>query len=245
MGLTGTDGIEAVETALDLGYRHLDTARVYGNEAEVGAALRRSPVDREDVTVATKVWADRLGRDALPNAARERAATLGVDTIDLLYVHRPSETYEPADTMAALDEIVDHGLVRQVGVSNFAVPQVETATDHLDAPIVANQVECHPFRPADEQLAHARAHDYDLVAYSPLATGEVADDPDIAAVADRLDATPAQVALAWLRERGAAAIPKASGEAHLRANLASRDLDLDADAMARIDGIERREAFFE
>jgi 2,5-diketo-D-gluconate reductase B len=232
-------------TGLDLGYRHLDTARVYGNEAEVGAALRRSPVDRDDVTVATKVWADRLGRDVLPDAARERAATLGVDRIDLLYVHRPIETYAPAETMAALDGLVDDGLVRHVGVSNFSVSQVETATDHLDAPLAANQVECHPFRPAEEQLAHARAEGYDLVAYSPLATGEVADDPDIAAVAERLDATPAQVALAWLRERGAAAIPKASSEAHLRANLDSTDLTLDADAMARIDGIERREDFFE
>jgi 2,5-diketo-D-gluconate reductase B len=245
MGLSGVDGIETVETALDCGYRHLDTASVYGNEAEVGAAIRRSDVPREDVTLATKVWTDRLGFDALQSAARERAATLGVETIDLLYIHRPRETYGPAATMAALDQLREYGVIRGVGVSNFTVEQVAAATDHLDAPLVANQVECHPLHPATEQLDHALDNDYQLVAYSPLATGVVADVPALASVAEEIDTTPAQVALAWLRERGAVAIPKASSEAHLRENLAAADLDLGATTRDRIDGIERSQQFFE
>ena len=245
LGTMGIDDPDAVATALSVGYRHLDTARIYDNEAVVGEGLAASAVARGDVTVATKLWIGDLATDEVGPAARESADRLGVEAIDLLYVHRPRGDYDPEATLPALDRLVDEGLVRNVGVSNFEPDQLDRAIDVLDAPLAAHQTELHPLFYKPELLEHARERGYAVVAYSPLAGGRVREIDAVRSVAAAHDATPEAVAIAWATAKEpVAAIPKASSEAHLRANLAVADLDLAPEESAAIDAVERETELF-
>lgn len=242
MGLAGDAGRETVTTALDVGYRHLDTAQVYENEAVVGAGLRdaidRGVVARDEVVVATKVWVDNLASDRVRDSVEASRERLGVDTIDLLYIHRPRGPYDPATTLPLFDAVRDDGLVRHVGVSNFTLAQLATARRHLDAPLAAHQTEYHPLFRRPALLADAHEHDYALVAYSPLAGGRVFELDPVVAVAEAHGVSPAAASIAWLRAKGAAVVPKASSPDHLRANLAAGSLALDDADVARIDAID-------
>jgi len=231
----------AVATALEMGYRHVDTAQAYDNEASVGEGLARADVPREDVFLATKVWIEQLAYDDVLSSTEASLDQLGVDYVDLLYIHWPAGAYDPEDTLAAFDELYDEGLIERVGISNFEPEQVTEAVETADAPIFANQIECHPLLPQAELRAHCADHDVEVVAYSPLARGEVFDVPEIQDVAEKHGVSEAQVSLAWLDEKGVTAIPKATSEAHVRDNWASRTLDLDDEDVATIDGIDRRE----
>jgi 2,5-diketo-D-gluconate reductase B len=231
---------EAVERALETGYRHIDTAQAYGNEAAVGDGLARADVPREDVFVATKVWISDLAHDDVLASVEESLDRLGVDSLDLLYVHWPAGAYDPEGTLSAFDELYDDGRTARVGVSNFLPAQVDEAQDALDAPLFANQVELHPLLPQTALREHCASRGVGVVAYSPLARGAVTEVPEIRAVAERRDATPAQVSLAWLRAKGVTAIPKTTG-AHLRENWASLSVELTDEDVAEIDAIERRD----
>jgi 2,5-diketo-D-gluconate reductase B len=166
---------------------------------------------------------------------------LGLDVIDLLYVHWPLGAYDPADTLRAFDELREEGLIRHVGLSNFTPDLLDEARDHLDAPIAAHQVEMHPLLHQDDLVTYARKHDHVLVAYSPIARGKVFDDPTIQRIAEKHDATPAQVSLAWLvGKENVVTVPKATDD-HLTENLAAADLDLDPDDVAAIEAIDREE----
>jgi 2,5-diketo-D-gluconate reductase B len=229
---------ESVATALEMGYRHIDTAQAYGNEAAVGAGIERSDVDREEVFLATKVWIDNLSREDVLATTEASLERLGVDRVDLLYVHWPARTYEPRETLGALNELYDDGRIDAIGVSNFEADQVAAAVEVSDAPIAANQVEIHPlFRQADLRAA-CEDLGVDLVAYSPLARGDVFEVPELQSIAEAHDASPAQVSLAWLREAGVTAIPKATSEAHIRDNWDSLSVSLSADDLATIREIE-------
>ena len=229
---------ESVKNALEMGYRHVDTAQGYDNEDAVGDGIAAADVDRDDIFLATKVDTGDLGHDDVLRTTEESLEKLGVDTIDLLYVHWPLDAYDPEGTLSAFDELVDRGDIRHVGLSNFNPEQLAEAREILDAPIFAHQVECHPYCQQEEHLALAEEHDYHLVAYSPLAQTEVFDDPVIQDVAEDHDASPAQVSLAWLRQRGAVAIPKATSREHIEDNYGSLEVELSDDAKARIDSIE-------
>ncbi|SHG75401.1 aldo/keto reductase [Halobaculum gomorrense] len=249
MGLDGDEGAAAVETALRAGYRHFDTAQVYENEATVGAglaaALDGGGGDRDAVTVATKTWIDRLAPEDVRPSTEASLDRLGLDAVDLLYVHRPKGGYDPAGTLAAFDALVDDGLAGHVGVSNFDLDELDEAIDLLDAPLAAHQTEYHPLfrRPALRE--HAVDHGYPLVAYSPLAGGRVREVDAVRAVATKHDATPEAVSIAWLTgKEGVVTVPKASSEAHLRANLPAADLDLEPEDEARIDAVEREAELF-
>lgn len=238
-----TECYEAVTTALDVGYRHLDTAQGYENEEYVGEALADSDVDREDVFVATKLDPGNLAYDDVVETTRESAERLGVDTIDLQYVHWPLDTYDSEATLDGLAAIVEEGLVEHVGLSNFTPELLEEAIAGLDdrgVDLFAHQVECHPLLHQDELRSHAREDDHWLVAYSPIARGEVFDAPEIVEVAEKHDAAPAQVALAWLlAKENVAAIPKAATPAHIRENYGALDLELDPEDVEKIDSIGR------
>lgn len=239
LGTMGIDDADVISTAIDLGYRHLDTAKVYGNEGAVGEAVAQSSVSREDLTVATKLWIDSLAEDAVRPGTEASLDRLGLDAVDLLYVHRPRGDYDPGTTLPALEALVDDGLTSHVGLSNFEPDQLATARDHLDAPIAAHQVEFHPYFQQDELVADAQEHDYPLVSYSPLAGGEVFDDPVLGDIADKHDTSTAAVAIAWLCSyENVVTIPKASSEEHLRANLAASDLSLSDEDVERIERIE-------
>lgn len=236
---------ERVELALEVGYRHVDTAQDYGNEAYLGEGIASSEVPREELFLATKVASEALSYEDVLDSVEESLEKLRTEYVDLLYVHWPIDAYDPAETLSAFDELRDRGAIRHVGVSNFEPDQLDRARDALDAPIAANQVECHPFLPQEELRTYAREHDHRLVAYCPLAQGAVFESADseasvIGEIAENHEASPAQVALAWLiGKENVAAIPKASSEAHMRDNLAARELSLDPEDVERIDAIER------
>jgi len=231
----------AVETALEMGYRHVDTAQAYDNEESVGAGLAAADVPREDVFLATKVWIDNLAGEDVVASTRESLDKLGVDYVDLLYVHWPAGEYAPEETLGAFGQLYDDGLIERVGISNFEPEQVATAIDAADVPIFANQIECHPLLPQDDLRAACADDGVEVVAYSPLARGEVFDVPEIQAVAEKHGASAAQVSLAWLREKGVTAIPKATSEGHVRDNWESRTLELDDEDVSKIDDIDRRD----
>ncbi|APX96159.1 aldo/keto reductase [Natronorubrum daqingense] len=233
-----TQCVESVTTALETGYRHIDTAQAYDNEESVGDGIEAADVDRDDVFLATKVWISNLAYDDVLETARASIDRLGVDALDLLYVHWPARTYDAEETLAAFSELYDEGLIENVGVSNFLPEQLEVAVDVCDAPILANQVELHPLLQQPELRETCADYDVDVVAYSPIARGEVFSQPELQAVAEKHGVSEAQVSLAWLREKGVTSIPKATSEDHIRDNWASLSLELDREDIDRIDSIE-------
>ena len=232
---------ESVRTALEMGYRHVDTAQAYGNEDAVGAGIERADVDREDIFLATKVWISELAADDVIASTERSLDKLGVDSVDLLYVHWPARTYDPEETLPAFGELLDRGLIDRIGVSNFEPHHVDRAREVLDEPIFANQVEMHPLLQQAALREYAVETDLELVAYSPLARGGVFDVPEVTEVAEKHGVSEAQVSLAWLSERGVTAIPKATSEAHVADNFASLGLALDDDDLATIEGIDRED----
>lgn len=245
LGTMGIDDPETVATAIDIGYRHLDTAQIYDNEQVVGDGIAATDAPRTDLTVATKLWVDSLADDDVRPGTEASLDRLGLDTVDLLYVHRPRGDYDPETTLPALDDLVADGLVRNVGLSNFEPDQLARARDVLDAPIAAHQVEFHPYYGDRELLADAQEHDYPLVAYSPLIGGDAFDDPVLVDVAEAHGTSPGAVSIAWvLAHDNVVTIPKASSREHLRANLAARELDLSPSEIDRIDGIERERELY-
>lgn len=243
--LSGDQCVDIVSSALEMGYRHVDTAQAYGNEAEVGEGIARADVAREDVTVATKVERSKLAYDDVLRSARASAERLGLETIDLLYAHFPTHTYDPAETIPALGTLVDDEAVRHIGVSNFSTEDVEEAIAVADRRIVAHQVEMHPLYQRDELLEQAKELDMVLVAYSPLAQGAVFDVPELTQVADKYGTDEAAVTLAWLAEKdNVAAIPKTTSKRHLRANLEAATIELDPGDVELIESISRQEPVY-
>jgi len=230
---------ESVKTALEAGYRHVDTAQIYGNEAAVGEGIAAADVDRDDVFLATKVWIDNLAPEDVAASTRESLQKLDTGYVDLLYVHWPAGEYDPEETLPAFAELRDDGLIDRIGVSNFEPHHLDAATDALGEAPFANQVECHPLLRQEELREYAAANDVELVGYSPLARGKILDDPTIAEIAEKHGVSAAQVSLAWLREKGVTAIPKATGEDHLRDNWASLGLELDDEDVEAIDTLGR------
>jgi diketogulonate reductase-like aldo/keto reductase len=229
---------ESVRTALEMGYRHVDTAQAYGNEAAVGDGIAAADVPREDIFLATKVWIDHLDHDGVIESTEESLEKLGVDTLDLLYVHWPSRTYDAEETLPALESLKDRGLLDRIGVSNFEPHHIDEAREILDEPIFANQVEMHPLLQQQDLRAYAAEADIELVVYSPLIRGRVFDVPELTEVAEKHGVSEAQVSLAWLREKGVTAIPKATSKAHIRDNWESVALTLDDEDVATIDAID-------
>ncbi|RQG93568.1 aldo/keto reductase [Natrarchaeobius chitinivorans] len=232
--------VETVLNALEIGYRHVDTAQIYGTEAAVGEAIDRSDVSRSELVVATKVHYQRASYEDVLDSVETSLEDLGLETIDLLYVHWPAGTYEPEETLRAFNELHADGVVANVGVSNFTPELLDEARELLEPTIFAHQVELHPLLQQRELQAYAREHDHYLVGYSPLVRGSAADVPELRSVAERHDATPEQVSLAWLIQREKIVpVPKASSAAHLRENFAATNLELDPEDVERIDDIDR------
>ncbi len=236
--LTGSDARAMVEHALAAGFRHVDTAQMYGNEVEVGAGLKAAGVAREEVFLTTKVWPDDHAPARLLEAAQTSCDRLGT-VPDLLLLHWPSPEVPITDTVEALETVMDRGLARHVGVSNFTTRLLREAL-RPGVRLACNQVEYHPFLAQDAVLKVTRAAGMALVAYCPLARGRVADSEVIRAIADRHGASPQEIALAWLvNQEGVAAIPRTSNPKRLAANLAAADIRLEPDEMSAIHALGR------
>ncbi len=231
-----------VAHAIETGYRHIDTAQGYDNESFVADGIDRSPIGHEDLFVATKLSTDNLSYDDAVSTAKASRERLGVDSIDLLYVHWPINTYDPEETLPALDHLVEAEVVDRIGLSNFRPDQLREAMERLDHEVFAHQVECHPLCQQDALRDIAREHGHWLVAYSPIARNHVADVDALCKIAEKHDTTPAAVSLAWLLSKARVSpIPKAASHDHVTANWAARELDLDAEDIDRIDELDREE----
>lgn len=232
--LRGAEATDMVSRALAEGWRHVDTARMYGNEAEVGAGIRAAAVPRDQVFLTTKIWPDDHAPDRLRAAAEDSAKTLGVGVPDLVLLHWPSRTVPLEEAVPALCALVRDGLARHVGVSNFTRPLLEKAAALADVPLTVNQVEYHPWLDQSPMLAQLAARGMALTAYVPLAKGRAAQDATLARIGAAHGVSGATACLAWLLARGAIAIPKTANPARLAENAAALDVTLTA---AEIDEI--------
>jgi len=222
--LAGASGQASVETALGLGYRHLDTAEMYGNEEMVGMALAASGLPRDDVFVTSKVWWTNLSPNAIRTCCAMSLRRLGLDQLDLYLIHWPAKGMDLNAALDTLRALQAEGLAKAIGVANFPPGLLRSALA-TGAPLACLQVEYHAMLDQSRLLAITRENGMVLTAYSPLAQGRLAQDPTLGAIAKRLGATPGQVALAWLmRQDGVVPIPKAARRENLAANLAALDL---------------------
>lgn len=233
--LRGQEGCDAVRYAIDVGYRHIDTAARYENEEEVGRAIAQSGLPRSDFFVATKLRYLELDPDQIERRTIESLERLGMEQVDLLMPHWPSPTFPVADVMKALRHVQDKGYARRIGLSNFPLAQVREALEAFGAPLFANQVEYHPFLDQSTVLAGLRAEGMLLTACVPLARGAIETDPVIGAIGEARGRSPAQVTLRWLvQQNGVIAIPKASRREHIKSNFEIFDFTLTDAEMARI-----------
>lgn len=237
--MLGEECRDAVTRAIDLGYRHIDTAWRYENEAAVGAGIAAAGIAREALHVTTKVWWDALAPDRLRASLDESLAALRLDYVDLYLIHWPAPDM---DLEAALDVMMaaqQAGQVRAIGVSNFTVALLERAIAH-GAPIACNQVEYHVTLSQERLLAACRKHGVALTAYAPVVRGRLADDPVMQRIGHKHGASPTQIALAWLLDQdGVAAIPKAARPETQRANLGAAAIRLDDEDRAAIAGLPK------
>jgi len=240
--LRGGPCVRAVRDALDIGYRHIDTAEMYENEREVGRGIKESGIPRDEIFLTTKLWTDHLTARTVPKSAEASLKRLGLDFVDLLLIHWPNERVPLTETLAAMERLREAGKVRRIGVSNFPPPLWREAL--ALAPARVDQVEFHPFLNQAALLRFAAERDLELIAYTPLAKGRVADEPKIAATAEAHGRTPAQVALRWLIQHPrVAAIPKAARREHLEENFRVFDFELDENEMRTLSSLGKNLRF--
>ncbi|WDY60026.1 aldo/keto reductase [Pseudomonas sp. PSKL.D1] len=239
--MTGAECTQAVLQALELGYRHIDTATAYNNEAAVGQALRDSSVPREQIHLTTKVWWDRLTPEAMRQSLEDSLRALGTEQVDLFHIHWPGGAdWDLARSIETLVALRDEGKARNIGVANFPLGLLRRVIEDLSAPLSAVQVEYHVLLGQQPLLDYARQHDLLLTAYTPLARGQAAEQPVIQQIAHKHGVLPSQVALKWLLDQdGVAVIPKASSRANQLANLAALDVRLDDQDRALIAGLPK------
>jgi 2,5-diketo-D-gluconate reductase B len=225
----------AVESALGLGYRHIDTAEMYGNEDAIGAALASSGVARKDLHITTKVWNENLAPDAIRRAFDASLKKLGLDRIDLYLVHWPAKNMKLPAMFETLVKLKQEGRTRAIGVANFNIALLKTVVEDIGAPIACNQIEYHVFLDQMPIRKYLAARSIPLVAYCPVAQGRAATDETLMGIGRKHGASAAQVALKWLLDQdGVAAIPKASRPQSQQANLDAQHLGLDDEDRAAI-----------
>lgn len=242
--LQGQVVIDAVRRALELGYRHIDTAQIYGNEAEVGQAIAESGVPRSELFVTTKVWTEHLPKDKLVPGLQESLRKLRLDHVDLTLIHWPSpaDAVPLADSLHALQAAQQQGLTQHIGVSNFTVKLLQQAIDVVGAKAIAtNQIELHPYLQSPKLVAFARKQGIHLTSYMTLAYGKVLGDPVVTELAQSRGWTPAQVVLAWALQRGFSVIPSSTKRENLQSNLLAPTLRLSDEELARLDALDRGE----
>jgi diketogulonate reductase-like aldo/keto reductase len=236
--LNGDTAVRMVSEALRLGYRHVDTAAMYGNEAEVGEGIRASGVAREEVFLTTKVWLDDLGAKDFRRSLEQSLKKLKLAYVDLVLIHWPNPRVPLSETIAAMIKIKRDGLSRHIGVSNFTVALVEEAAKLCDE-LVTNQIELHPYLDAGKVIAACRAHGLSVTAYCPIARGSAVGDKLMGRIGEGHGKSAAQVCLRYLVQQGIIVIPRTSKVARLRENLSIFDFALSAPEMAEIAELAR------
>ena len=236
--LTDGEAYDSVRAALDVGYRHIDTAQAYGNEEEVGRAIADSGVPRDELFVTTKVWKGKAAPPDVEQSTGESLRRLGLDHVDLLLIHWPSDVAPLEATVEALADQQDRDRTRLIGVSNYTAAQFQRAAKVAD--VATNQVEYHAMLDQSTVLNAVRSENAFLTAYSPLAHGALFDDDRVAEVAEEVGASVAQVALAWLlRQDDVAVLPRSSSKDHIADNFAAQQLELSDEQAATLDQLPK------
>jgi 2,5-diketo-D-gluconate reductase B len=234
MTLTGEAGVRAIKTALELGYRHLDTAAHYGNEKENGEALRASGVNRNDVFITTKVRQDDAMPDAFARIVDQSLANLQLSQVDLLLIHWPSKTVPLHLTIGALCKAKKEGKTKHVGVSNFTTALLEEAWKATSEPLVCNQIEVHPFINQDKVITDCKKRGMAVEAYAPIARGKVPGAAALENIGKAHGKSAAQVSLRYLVELGLIPLPRSTSAAHLKENIEVFDFKLSPAEMAEL-----------
>ena len=242
--LKGEECTAAVLGALERGYRHIDTAQMYGNEDAVGVALAATPVARGDIHLTTKVWVENLAPAAMQRAMENSLKQLRVSYVDLYLIHWPAPDMDLAASLGQLVKFKEQGLAKHIGVSNFPIALLKRTVEEIQTPIVCNQFEYHVLLDQSKLVAYARSKGLAVTAYCPLAQGRLADHPSLAVIAEKHGCTTAQVALAWLlMQDGVVAIPKAGRTESQLANLAAFEVKLDDADRAAIAALPKGQRF--
>ncbi|EOY5379556.1 2,5-didehydrogluconate reductase DkgB [Cronobacter dublinensis] len=236
--------IASVKEALALGYRAIDTAQIYGNEAAIGQAIDESGVTRESLYITTKIWTENLGKDRLIPSLQENLKKLRTDYVDLTLIHWPSpgNAVSVAESLHALLDAKALGLTREIGISNFTVALMQEAIDAIGADQIAtNQIELSPYLQNRKVTEWAQKHGIHITSYMTLAYGNALKDEVIGQIAQKHQATPAQVILSWAMAQGYAVIPSSTKRENLQSNLGALALKLDSDDMAAIAALDRND----
>lgn len=238
--LKGQECVTSVLDAFEIGYRHIDTAQAYENEAEVGRAITESGIVREDIFLTTKIWRDKFKPVDLKHSLKESLEKLQTAYVDLLLLHWPVPEVPLEETLSALKEVNEAGKARLIGVSNFTVDLMRQAVEDCDAPVVNNQVEYHPYLDQTPVLDYACENGMFVTAYSPIARGDVVKDKKLKEIGEKYGKSPVQVTLRWLtQQNGVAAIPKAASREHAESNFDIFDFTLTDEEMSEIFGLAR------
>lgn len=235
---TSTQARESVQRAIATGYRHFDSARHYSHSSAVGAAIVNSAVPTEDISVASKIHSKDLDYESLLSEAKVATNELDLDFLDILYVHWPAHAYEPEETFAAIDDLIEQGQIRHAGVCNFTRELLREALTVSSTQILVNQVEMHPFLQQDDLLTFCQSEGVHMVAHTPLAGGLVFESTVLREIAESYNATIPQIVLAWLTNReNVSAIPKATGK-HIEENYDATMLSLTEQDINKIESIQ-------
>jgi len=238
--LKGSECAAAVQKALETGYRHIDTAQVYENEAEVGDGIEAHGIGREDFFLTTKVWRNHFAEGDVLESVNESLRKLRTDYVDLLLIHWPFPETPVKQMVEALMEVKKAGKARHIGVSNFTVDQMKEASDVSNDEIVCNQVEYHPYLSQKPVLDFVRQNNMFLTAYSPIARGGVVEDAAIKEIGLKHGKNPVQVTLRWLiQQERVAAIPKAASENHMKSNFEIFDFELSQEEMDKVSALAK------
>ncbi len=240
--LEGETAARLVAGAIDAGYRHIDTAAMYGNEAAVGEGIRASGVPRDDIFLTTKVWYTDIADGDLQRSVEASLQRLGFDAVDLILIHWPSKSIPLPQSIKALNDVRNAGMAHNIGVSNFTIAMIDEAASLSDHPLACNQVEYHPFLNQDPLIAACRAKGLAVVSYCPLGRASgIMTEPAVVEIAGKHGRSPAQVILRWhVQQDGVAAIPRSTNPERIRDNLAVFDFALDDEDMAAINGLRSR-----
>ncbi len=238
--LTGSNCIEAVKTALKLGYRHIDTANIYGNQIGIGRAIKGFP--RKELYIVSKAWTSDLEYSNVLKSCQRALKELNTDYLDLFLIHWPSSDTPIEETLKGFKKLYDEGKIKNFGVSNFDINELKEAMEKTEIPIANNQIEFHPYWYRKELLEFCKKNKISVTAYSPLGRKILLDEPVIKEISEKYGKTPAQILLRWALQKGTIIIPKASSEGHLKENMDVFDWKISEKDVGQIDSLNRNES---